>query len=818
MANTIHTVVKGDTLWDLAKKYGTTVSKLVELNDISNPDYIVVGQKLIISGEGATTKANTTSKPAIKVFGLQSNTDRTVYATWTWDKENTKEYQVMWYYDTGDDVWFVGSDTKVTEKQAIYNAPSNAIRVKFKVKAISETHTVNDKETSYWTGAWSTESTYSFKDNPPSKPSVPSVTIDEYTLTARLDNLDLNATAIEFQIVKDDSLIFNSGTGLINNTNTVIYSCKVTAGGRYKVRCRSIRSKLKSDWSEYSGNVETIPAVPSGITVCRASSETSVYLEWNAVGNAKSYDIEYTTKKNYFDGSDQTSSVNGIEYTRYEKTGLTSGEEYFFRVRAVNDKGHSGWSGIISTIIGKDPAAPTTWSSTTTAITGEPLTLYWVHNSEDGSSQTYAELELIIDGIEETHTIKNSEDEDEKDKTSSYKINTSRYREGTVIKWRVRTAGITKTYGDWSVQRTIDIYAPPTIALNIIDSNSNNIYELTSFPFYVSGLAGPNTQVPIGYHVVVTSNEVYETVDSIGNPKFINKGEQIYSRYFDISEELMVEFSANNIDLENNVTYTVTCTVSMDSGLTATASREFSVAWTDEQYEPTAEIGVDIDTYSAYIRPYCENENRGRIENISLSVYRREFDGKFTKLATGLNNDEDVFITDPHPSLDYARYRIVATNKSTGAVSYYDVPGYPVGGNAVIIQWDEEWRSFDVQSDDALEQPAWSGSMLKLPYNVDVSDSYKPDVNLVNYIGRERPVGYYGTHLGETSTWSVEIPASDKETLYGLRRLATWMGNVYVREPSGSGYWANITVSFSQKHCEVTIPVTFNITRVEGGI
>ena len=44
------------------------------------------------------------------------------------------------------------------------------------------------------------------------------------------------------------------------------------------------------------------------------------------------------------------------------------------------------------------------------------------------------------------------------------------------------------------------------------------------------------------------------------------------------------------------------------------------------------------------------------------------------------------------------------------------------------------------------------------------------------------------------------------------------MGDVYVREPSGSGYWANIKVSFSQAHKEVVIPVTLELTRVEGGV
>ena len=154
----------------------------------------------------------------------------------------------------------------------------------------------------------------------------------------------------------------------------------------------------------------------------------------------------------------------------------------------------------------------------------------------------------------------------------------------------------------------------------------------------------------------------------------------------------------------------------------------------------------------------------------------------------------------------------------TGAISYYDVPGYPVGESAVVIQWSEAWTTFDVSNEDELEEPTWSGSMLKLPYNIDVSDSNSIDVSLIEYIGREHPVSYYGTQLGSTSSWSVEIPKDDKETLYALRRLSIWMGDVYVREPSGSGYWANISVSFSQKHRELTIPVSLSVTRVEGGI
>ena len=124
MANTTYTVVRGDTLTAIAKKYNTTVSNLVKLNNISDPDYIVVGQVLIVSGTAPTPTKNTTSRATIKVFGLQSNSDRVVYATWTWDKSYTENYQVKWYYDTGDSVWFVGTESTVTAKQSTYSAPS----------------------------------------------------------------------------------------------------------------------------------------------------------------------------------------------------------------------------------------------------------------------------------------------------------------------------------------------------------------------------------------------------------------------------------------------------------------------------------------------------------------------------------------------------------------------------------------------------------------------------------------------------------------------------------------------------------------------
>lgn len=907
----------GDTLSQIAEKYAGGASKykqLAAINNISNPDRIYVGQKIMLTNTGgSTTNTTATVKQAVvKQFGLQSDTTSTLFATWTWSKESqTESYKVVWEYLTKDGVWFVGSNSTISvdsdnyaaSRQSTYSIPDNSEQVRFKVLPVSKTIQTSSTSSSsnsgiiyidgssnssgsssssktHFTASWSPYKTYDVGNTPPSVPPIPAVVIEKYKLTATLDNLDVNATKIEFKIVKNDTAVFKTGTANIitpvaNAAGSASYSCSVDSGAEYKVCCRSYRDGKYSDWSGYSDNIGTIPAAPQDITSCKANSETSVYLEWTASDTAVSYDIEYTTKKEYFDGSNQTTTISAVEYTHYEITGLESGEEYFFRVRANNEKGKSAWSGIKSVTIGKAPAAPTTWSTATTVVTGETLNLYWVHNSLDSSSQTYAELELYIDGVKETHTIKNSTEEDEKDRTSSYSVNTSTFIEGTKILWRVRTAGITKVYGDWSVQRTVDIYAPPTLELSVTDAQGDPIEVLTSFPFYISALAGPNTQVPIGYHVTITANDTYEAVDYMGNTKIINAGSEVYSKYFDITDKLLLEMSAGHVDLENNVPYTVRVTVSMNSGLNAESSSNFTVSWNDIQYAPNAEITIDTRTLVAHVRPYCEDrktviykvdhstssytvttetingvygepisgvltdtgeqvysgttadgeevyycivEEASLVEDVSLSIYRREFDGTYTEIATGLDNLSGTFVTDPHPALDYARYRIVAITDSTGAVSYYDLPGQLVGCKSVIIQWDEVWSSFEAITDDPLSTPPWAGSLLKLPYNIDVSDNYDPDVSLIEYVGRGHPVSYYGTQHGESSTWNVEIAKDDEETLYGLRRLAKWKGDVYVREPSGTGYWAHVAVSFSQRHCELTVPVTLNLTRVEGGV
>ena len=902
-----YTVVRGDTLSGIARRYGTTVSYLAKLNNIRNVNLIYVGQVLKISEVVTVTPAKPNPTPApppapspskptptktspaatrvtITAFGLQANTDRTFFGTWSWSRDNTAHFEIRWFYGTGDKAKFTGNSSTVewldnAQPQSLYTAPENATYVSFQVKPIAKTHKVNNSDVYYWTAQWSTEQFYYMKNLPPAKPPTPTATIEDYTLKVEVNGIEEDNIDIEFEIIQNDLTVYKTGKSKVTRS-VAKYSCSVSPGYSYKVRCRALKNNLRSGWTDYSSNVNTKPNKPEKINDLRAVSETAITLTWDEAVTADSYDIEYAIRLDYLGMSNASTTINNITAPRYTITGLSSGEKYFVRVRAVNAQGTSDWTEAKSIILGAVPSAPTTWSSSTTVTVGEDMKFYWMHNSKDGSKESKAELSYVVDNGSEV--LKEIVKVDTSDDVSYYWLPTLSYREGASIKWRVRTAGITGEYGPWSVTRTITIYAPPSLSLVISDDglNTRSLRQITKYPFYIKAVAGPSSQIPIGYHFSIIAKDTYETMDEHGNVKMVIAGQEIYSNFLDVNERLiLLTMTPSDVNLENNIEYELLCTVTMNSGLTEEASAEFRVSLDDVTYYPAAEILFDETTLSASIRPYCTytpyifyqvsyNASTGiytrtntaispiegtsvdnalttqedlvfvgvnasgetiyfsvipsnreyLVENVVLSVYRKDYDGRFVEIAKDVPNLDNRYVTDPHPSLDLATYRVVATDTTNGSISYTDIPGYPVGIKSVIIQWDETWSNLEILGDNPTDEVSWAGSMLKLPYNIDVSDSNEMDVSLIEYIGRSHPVTYYGTQLGVTSTWRMEIPKTDKATLYGLRLLAIYTGDVYVREPSGSGYWANISVSYEQKHRELTIPITLTIKRVEGGM
>lgn len=672
---------------------------------------------------------------------------------------------------------------------------------------------------------------------------------------------------------------FEDSIAAITATDTVKWTIPVEYGSTYQVRCRGYRlvgnstnkEYIEGEWSGWS-SVVSAPAKSPVITTINVQTKNSIYISWKLAKSAKQYIVQYVAKDpditnvgidKYFEilGISIQSETIDVKELNLDKNassygttiaGLSEGAEYYIRVGSSlsglsSSNSTTKWSTPKSFILGTKPQPPIIWSSNKYVGIGEPLKLYWMHNPKDNSVQTDAIMELSygnygydINGNKQFNAINTkeykysdtypsgivskvykSDPEEIADQTYICEIDTSHadIGDGMALKWRMKTAGVLEDdngviYGDWSEYKIVDIYEKPSLSLQITDINNAVIQSsgaLKSLPFTVNASVYEyDNQRPTGYYINIEADSSYETVDAVGNDISIVTGTTIYSKYVDTNEfSISEDISADAITLENNQTYKVYCSVHMSSGLIAQQSSIFTVEWDEVSYIPLATVYINQDNLSASIRPFVSNDVE---DEVLLSVYRREYDGTFTLIQEDVDNF--TWCNDPHPALDYARYRIVAKSKSTGSIEYQDIEPVEIGEKSLVIQWDEYWSPVDEERSSEYTR---SGSLLKLPYNISISYSNNPEVSFAKYIGRKSPVTYYGTHINEKANWKTDIVATDEETLSAIRRLSVWMGDVYVREPSGVGYWANVKVGYSTNPREPITPISIDVTRVEGG-
>lgn len=783
---------------------------------------------------------------------------------YTWQYATAKCYNNQGGYYYSD--WLIGEKSTYSAQtqsgnynpKVTYTPPDNARAIQIVIKPVSKTYNVtkNGESTtvSYWSGEDYWSEAYEVYDyyNPESAPSTPTVTMtNQRTLTASVSNYtDSKAVSVRFQIERT----YNGSTTLSNvlvtlaNGSATYKDTNCVVGASYRVRAQGVNSTEgttkytsvnknivqtlvygQSEWSDWSSAVETAPDTPAGITEVRAASSTSIYVKWAPVTTATKYQIEWTDNQSYFDTSSEVESATTTGNS-YIITGLDSGTKYFVRVCAVNDTGSSGYTDIVYCTVGTSPQAPTTWSvPSSVAYVGEQVNLYFVHNSSDGSHMYYGQVRVGDTSTEPstwaTHEVKGvgNESEDVEDYSYSYTLDTSSYKDGVTLGWQARTSGITHEWGEWSAVRAIDIYAQPTVSLVLSDKDGAAITgTVSSYPINVSATMSPSTQTCIGVHLAITAQTSYDTRDATGEIKHVSVGDIVYEQYFNAdSNTWTYQLAPANVDLESGATYSVTATASMDSGLSASETVNIDVSWENVTFGVDATLAIHESDYSCYLAPFAFAAESGTTlpENITLAIYRRAYDGELVEVASGIEYDADanIAIVDPHPSLNYARYRIVGTDSDTGTINFTDLDGWPVDCKAAIIQWDDAWESFNISEEsDTGDTPA-ATSMLKLLYNQEHSYNTNPVVSTVNYIGRSYPVSYYDTAIDTSVSWKCDILRDDEETLYQLRRLQIYKGDVYVRDPTGFGCWATVQVNFDRAYNSAAIPVNITITRVEGG-
>jgi titin len=194
------------------------------------------------------------------------------------------------------------------------------------------------------------------------------------------------------------SQIATVGAGVVSYNDTGL-----TANTTYYYRVRATNAGGDSGYSaeEHATTLDVIPSAPSGLAAT-AVSVSQINLSWTRNStNETGFKIE---RKTGAGGTYSEIATVGAGVLTYNDTGLATNTTYFYRVRATNAIGDSGYSNEASATTQLNaPAAPS--GLTATAVSTTQINLSWTDNSSDetgfkierktGAGGTYAQIATV---------------------------------------------------------------------------------------------------------------------------------------------------------------------------------------------------------------------------------------------------------------------------------------------------------------------------------------------------------------------------------------------------------------------------------------
>ena len=162
----------------------------------------------------------------------------------------------------------------------------------------------------------------------------------------------------------------------------------------YYVRIRTKNCRGVSDWDVTNNKTSGPPTDPSKLVITFVGSN-QIDMSWtDNADNETSYEIERSLDKTTFTKIDEINA----NLTSYSNKGLSASTQYYYRVRAKNAFGASGYSNIIEpktsalpVVVPKSPS-----ELTLTVVSSSQIDLKWLDNSDN---ETVFEIERGLDGV-----------------------------------------------------------------------------------------------------------------------------------------------------------------------------------------------------------------------------------------------------------------------------------------------------------------------------------------------------------------------------------------------------------------------------------
>lgn len=425
----------------------------------------------------------------------------------------------------------------------------------------------------------------------------------------------VRASQIEFVIYEYPSTTAYETKTVLIESGVAETTFQLQPGKSYQIKARSKEGDQYSNYNTISQRIYTVPPIPTGLSARVTNSSTSLNLSysviWNETTTATSYEIEIATNREYFDVSGMTENET-VELPNYTRIGVNGGE-YYFRVRAINDTGESEWSTIEPLIIGKAPLAPSTWTTDTIYSIGDTINFYWKHLPKDGTREYVGQIEITYADTPHVYTVsRQNQNEEDWGKNNVYNFSTSGIVRSERLVYRVRTAGVTMEYGEWSEPKEIQVYATPQarVMINLIEDDEHNLSE---YPINIRAQAYDYHDESTGHYEIsqesteitmtLTSNGAYNTQDKLGNIVKVKAGEVVYKKselpYGAVTSVFTHMLTYDEITLNRGSNYTLTIDFLFESGMTATTSTTLFYYYSPEIVTLTPTVEMLEDPYIA---------------------------------------------------------------------------------------------------------------------------------------------------------------------------------------------------------------------------
>ena len=187
------------------------------------------------------------------------------------------------------------------------------------------------------------------------------------------DNVGLSWTDVQnastWLVEYGTSAGFGAGTFTdvpINTVATSYTATGLTGGTAYYFRVRPSSTDTSAAWSNTATTTTLQLAQP--VATATANSNSQITASWAAVPpSGTTYNVDYSTSSTFSSG---VTSFTGLVPTTKVVTGLSTGVQYYFRVKAINGAFSSAWSATVSaTTFVPSPSTMTAVDNSSTQIT-----------------------------------------------------------------------------------------------------------------------------------------------------------------------------------------------------------------------------------------------------------------------------------------------------------------------------------------------------------------------------------------------------------------------------------------------------------------